>query len=150
MSLVVKRTDSTHKDFVSLVEKLDAYLKIVDGDDHGFYNQYNGLDTIKYVVLVYQNEVPVGCGAIKHFNEASVEVKRMFVEPKQRGSGIASIVLENLEVWAKELGYTSVVLETGKRQIEAVKFYQKSKYVSIENYGQYKGIENSICFEKQL
>ena len=67
-----------------------------------------------------------------------------------RGTGVAQRLLVALENWAKELGYRKCVLETGIRQIEAVKFYKKSTYKVIPNYGQYSGMENSICFEKKI
>ncbi len=146
----ITRTNSENIDFIKLVKKLDAYLKITDGDEHDFYNQYNNIDVLKNVVVIYVNDVAVGCGAIKRFNESSMEVKRMFVSIENRGQGIAKKIVLELEVWAKELGYKSCVLETGKRQIEAVNFYHKCNYKVIPNYGQYKAMDNSICFEKQL
>ncbi|WP_298883238.1 GNAT family N-acetyltransferase [uncultured Polaribacter sp.] len=148
--LKITRTNSENIDFIKLVKKLDAYLKITDGDEHDFYNQYNNIDVLKNVVVIYVNDVAVGCGAIKRFNESSMEVKRMFVSIENRGQGIAKKIVLELEVWAKELGYKSCVLETGKRQIEAVNFYHKCNYKVIPNYGQYKAMDNSICFEKQL
>ncbi|MDP5104921.1 MAG: GNAT family N-acetyltransferase [Polaribacter sp.] len=144
------RTNSENNDFINLVKQLDAYLKITDGDEHAFYNQFNTIDLLKNVVVIYVDEIPVGCGAIKKFNEVSVEVKRMFVSSDFRNQGFAQKLLQELEIWAKELGYKSCVLETGKRQIEAVKFYHKCDYNVIENYGQYAAMENSICFEKEL
>lgn len=100
--------------------------------------------------MVYVDKKAVGCGAIKRFNATSVEVKRMFVSQDERGKGIAQKVLLELEIWAKELEYEKCVLETGKRQVEAVRFYTKCNYKKIPNYGQYKDIENSICLEKAL
>ena len=144
------RTNSENKDFINLVKKLDEYLKTTDGDEHDFYNQFNNIDVLKNVVVIYVDEKALGCGAIKEFNTSSMEVKRMFVSKDNRGSGIAQKILTELEVWAKELDYKSCVLETGKRQIEAVKFYHKCEYKVIPNYGQYKAMENSICFEKEL
>lgn len=145
------RTNSENSDFISLVKKLDAYLKITDGDDHDFYNQFNNIDVIKYVVVVYKNNKPVGCGAIKHFDSNRVEVKRMFVDSSQRGLGIAPKILNELEIWAKELSYKKCILETGERQVEAVKLYHKSNYKRMSiNYGQYKGVMNSLCFEKKV
>ncbi|MBL4643928.1 MAG: GNAT family N-acetyltransferase [Flavobacteriaceae bacterium] len=145
------RTNSENSDFISLVKKLDAYLKITDGDDHDFYNQFNNIDVIKYVVVVYKNDKPIGCGAIKHFDSNRVEVKRMFVDSSQRGFGIAPKILNELEIWAKELSYKKCILETGERQVEAVKLYHKSNYKRMSiNYGQYKGVVNSLCFEKNV
>jgi len=146
----VIRTDSSNPDFVELVRQLDAYLTITDGDEHDFYDQYNKLDDIKYVVLFYENEKAVGCGAIKQFSKNTMEVKRMYTTPKQRGQGIASKILKELENWTKELGFEKCILETGIRQVEAVQFYKKNQYQIIPNYGQYVGVANSVCFEKKL
>ena len=96
------------------------------------------------------DDVPVGCGAIKEFATDMMEVKRMFVKQEYRGKGIAGKILAELETWAFEMGYSKCVLETGKRQVEAVALYMKSGYRIIPNYGQYIGMDNSLCFEKVL
>ena len=144
------RTNSDNKDFVLLVKQLDAYLKITDGDEHDFYNQFNAIDSIDHVVVAYTNKKPVGCGAFKDFDEKSVEIKRMFTLPEMRGSGIATLIIKELESWASELNYKSCKLETGIRQVEAVKFYKKNLYKIISNYGQYLNVGNSLCFEKTI
>ena len=148
--ITVKRTNSENKDFIGLVSLLNTYLKIIDGDEHAFYSQYNNIDVLKHVVVVYKNETPLACGAFKALSEDTVEVKRMFTQEDSRGMGLASKVLQELEVWAIELDFNTCVLETGKRQKEAVSFYKKMNYSIIPNYGQYKGIENSLCFKKEL
>ena len=150
MKTHIERTNSANKDFINLVKKLDAYLKITDGDEHDFYNQFNHIDVLKNIVVIYFNEIAVGCGAIKKFDNNTVEVKRMFVCQEKRGSGVAQEMLQELETWAKELGYQECILETGIRQLEAVRFYKKCNYKIIPNYGQYKKMENSICFKKRL
>lgn len=144
------RTNVTNLDFVQLVAQLDAYLTITDGDEHDFYDQYNGLDDIKYVVVLYEDEKALACGAIKAFSDTAMEVKRMYTEPDARGKGYASRILQHLEQWAKELGYAKCVLETGIRQREAVRLYEKCGYTRIPNYGQYAGVANSVCFEKSV
>lgn len=144
------RTDSKNNDFISLVKELDAFLAVTDGDDHSFYDQYNKLDNIKYVIVAYIDDIPVACGAIKQFNTTTMEVKRMFTSEKSRGKGLASRVLKELEKWALELSFERCILETGIRQVEAVQLYKKNNYTLIENYGQYAGIEESLCFEKKL
>jgi len=101
-------------------------------------------------VVAYQNDLPVGCGAIKAYEEKVMEVKRMFVPEEQRGRGIASLVLQALEKWAKELGYTKCILETGEKQPEAIALYKKNHYRQIRNYGQYADVTTSVCFEKLL
>lgn len=146
----LKRTNSDNKDFIKLVEYLDVYLTITDGDEHSFYDQFNKLDNINHVIIAYEKDEPLGCGAIKEFDVQSMEIKRMYTAPVGRGKGVASKILKELEVWSKELGYSRCVLETGIRQFEAVGLYKKQGYTSISNYGQYKGIANSLCFEKLL
>lgn len=148
--LRLKRTNSTQRDFIALIRDLDAYLSITDGDEHAFYDQFNKIDKIKNVVVAYEDEIPIGCGAIKEFSADSMEVKRMYTSPNGRKKGIATAIIKELERWAKELGYTKCILETGKRQHDAIALYQKVRYQIIPNYGQYIGVENSICFEKDL
>jgi putative acetyltransferase len=144
------RTDSDNKDFQGLVRDLDAYLKIRDGDEHGFYDQYNKIDSIKHVVVAYENDIAVGCGAVKSYSDNTMEVKRMFVPPTQRGKGIATGILRELERWAKELGFKKCILETGRRQTEAIGLYKKNGYSPFPNFGQYAGKDYSVCFEKLL
>ena len=144
------RTNSENKDFIDLVKALDADLAERDGDDHAFYHQFNKIDVIKHVVVLYENEKPIGCGAIKEFDATAMEVKRMYTSPESRGKGVATKILSELEKWTKELSYTKCVLETGKRQPEAIQLYTKSGYKIVSNYGPYKGVSNSICFEKRL
>ena len=143
------RTTSEHPDFMELVKHLDAYLAIIDGDEHSFYSQFNKIDMLKNVVIAYEDGEAVGCGAFKPFETDIVEMKRMFVKEEMRGKKIASRVLNELEQWAEELGFQHYVLETGVRQLAAISLYQKLGYQIIPNYGQYAGIENSVCFEKR-
>jgi putative acetyltransferase len=144
------RTDSTNVDFINLVEKLTAYFAVIDGEDHAFYNQFNKVSSLKYVIVVYENDKAVGCGAIREFSTGIMEVKRMYVLPECRGKGIASKILSELERWTKELGYNACVLETNKKQADAVALYNKAGYKVIPNYGQYENMETSLCFEKIL
>jgi len=144
------RTNSENKAFFNLVKLLDKELKIRDGEEHSFYAQYNKLDKIKYVIVAYFNDIPVGCGAIKEYDSLTMEVKRMFVKDEYRSKGIATNVLIELENWTKELGYTKCILETGLAQPEAIHLYKKNNYKVIPNYGQYVGVDNSVCMEKVL
>lgn len=149
-SFLLKRTDSDDPDFIALVRHLDAELAIRDGDEHAFYSQFNKIANLKNVVVAYQDERAVGCGAIKPLEENVMEVKRMFVFPEERGKGIAPRILSELERWALELGARACCLETGMKQPEAIALYTKSGYERIPNYGQYAGVENSVCFRKIL
>ena len=144
------RTNSENTDFINLVRELDKDLAIRDGEEHSFYAQFNKIAAIKHAIVAYENEVPVGCGGIKEYSSDSMEVKRMYVPENKRGKGIASIVLKELENWASELNYKRCLLETGKKQPEAIELYKKNGYTIIPNYGQYAGVENSVCFEKKM
>lgn len=145
---MILRTDSSNSDFISLVKLLDADLAIRDGADHSFYAQFNKIDMLQHCVVLFENGKAVSCGAIKPFETDSMEVKRMYTLPDFRGKGLAVKVLAELEKWAKELNMKKCVLETGKKQPEAIALYQKCGYAIIPNYGQYAGMDNSVCFEK--
>lgn len=144
------RTDSSNPDFQKLVTELDKDLAIRDGDEHAFFAQFNKIDAIKHVIVAYEEDKAVGCGAIKEYEPAVAEVKRMYVPEEQRGKGIASLILRELEKWSAELGYTKCILETGIRQPEAIGLYKRNGYAIIPNYGQYAEVKSSVCFEKVL
>ena len=144
------RINSEDGNFQKLVKELDADLRIRDGEDHSFYAQFNKIDKIKFAIIAYDYELPVGCGAIKEYDQDRMEIKRMYVLENRRGQGIASAILKELERWAIDLNIKSCLLETGKKQPEAIALYKKNGYQIIPNFGQYEKVENSVCFEKML
>lgn len=144
------RTTSQNLDFTNLVLLLDADLKILDGDDHEFYAQINQTAVLKNVIVFYENDIAVGCGAFREIDSQTVEIKRMFVLPDFRGKGIASKIIIELERWIFELRYSEAILETGINQPEAIALYQKLGYSVTQNYGQYANMENSICMKKVI
>jgi len=146
----ITRTDSESKDFIELVRHLDAELAERDGDEHAFYSQFNKIAKLKHVVLAYEDGIALGCGAIRELESGDMEVKRMYVPPESRGKGIATKVLHELEDWAREMSFTRCVLETGLKQPEAIRLYEKNGYERIPNYGQYIDVGNSVCFGKQI
>jgi GNAT superfamily N-acetyltransferase len=148
--ITLKRTNSDDIDFINLVALLDQDLAIRDGEDHAFYNQYNKTDKIKHVLVYYENDIPVGCGAFREKESDKTEIKRMYVHPDFRKKGIASAILKELEIWAKEVGYKYTILETGKNQPEAINLYQKLNYSIIPNYPPYEKMDNSVCMKKTL
>ena len=144
------RKNSDNPDFNGLVRLLDQDLQVRDGAEHAFYAQFNKVSAIRYAVVAYRGDEPVGCGAFKEFAGELVEIKRMFVQPAHREQGIAQAILAELEQWAQELHYTGCVLETGKNQPEAIRLYQKVSYQVIPNCGQYAGVGNSVCLQKEI
>jgi len=145
-----RRTDSDNTDFHNLVALLDEDLRTRDGDEHVFYAQFNKIVNIRNVIVCYVDNKPIGCGAFKEYHTKKVEIKRMFVLPGYRGHGIGLNILKELELWALELNYTECILETGKKQPEAISLYQKAGYMITNNYGQYKNVENSVCMAKVI
>ncbi len=146
----VKRTNSNDKDFGILVHELDKDLWSRYGEMQLEYRQYNVIENLPTVVVVYTDNKPVGCGCFKHFEPLTVELKRMYVDPTHRGKGIGTAIINELEKWAKELGHHSMVLETAGGQPEAIHLYRKSGFTDIPRYGQYADKTQSICMKKSL
>lgn len=144
------RTDSDNQDFIALVKLLDAELAELDGEEHAFYAQLNKTHNLKHVIVAYENDKPIACGALREYSPTIMEVKRMYTLPESRGKGIATKILAELEKWASELTYQKCILETGKRQPDAIRLYEKNGYKLIPSYGKYVNMENSVCFEKEM
>src|SRR5690349_19059383 len=110
--ITLRRSNSNDTDFQTLVALLDEELRLLDGDDHVFYGQLNKTYDVD-CVIAYIDGKPVGCGAIRKFSDEAMEIKRMYTLKEFRGKGIATTIVDDLEKWSRELGYTSCVLETG-------------------------------------
>lgn len=135
-----------------LIRALSAELGGRYGDDGGA-SSFNPADVEVpggAFVVARLNGLPVGCGAFRPMFPGVAEVKRMFVIPAARGQGVAGQILATLEALARQAGYSRVRLETGLRQPEAIRLYQKAGYHPIPNYGQYVNKPLSVCFEKHL
>jgi GNAT superfamily N-acetyltransferase len=146
----LQRTTSDNEDFRLLISELDKELRSRYQEKQAIYDQYNIIENNPNVVIAYREEMPVGCGCFKKFDDRSVEIKRMFVRPEYRGQKIAASILQQLENWAIELNISGTVLETGIKQPDAIHLYRKSGYIVVENYGPYKGLPESICMQKNL
>jgi GNAT superfamily N-acetyltransferase len=110
-------------------------------------------------LVAYQGGVPVACAGwrtLSHFFEDSgvaedvAEIKRMYAVPAVRGAGVATALLAAVEDSAREHGMRRMVLETGQRQPEAVRFYARSGYEQIANYGYYRDEPDCVCFGRDL
>jgi GNAT superfamily N-acetyltransferase len=92
----------------------------------------------------------VACGGVTRFDDARGELKRMYVVPEARGQGLGRRLLVELEVQARRLGLTGLVLETGDLQPEALGLYRSSGFTQMPCYPPYHTRELSLCFEKPL
>ena len=145
----LRRTSGNDPDFIALTRRLDAELRAQYGDAQAQYAPYNLVDTDTAVVVTI-DDVPAGCGCFKRFDDEAIELKRMFVDPARRGTGVGRALVGELERWATELGYRAAVLETGVEQHAAIALYERSGYTRIPLYGPYVGMDLSICMRKQL
>ena len=147
--LTTKKTNSDNPDFKKLTNLFDEYLVGIDGDEKEFFAKFNQI-YIDHVIICFEDEVAVSCGAFKENEPNVAEIKRMFVLPEERRKGIAATILCQLETWATESGYTSCLLETSVKLDAAIALYQKYGYEIIPNYGQYLGVASSVCFKKMI
>ena len=145
----IDRPDS--KTALALIEELDADLGSRYPDEwiHGLHPEDIEDPKLVFVVMYRENE-PVGCGALRPLDDEMTEVKRMYVKPGSRGLGYARKLLEFLESTARATRYTAVRLETGTKQPEAIGLYESSGYYLIPAYGEYVGNPFSLCYEKKL
>jgi len=146
----IKRTNSNDSDFAGLVNELNKYLTNIFGVKQQYYSRLNVINNSSTVVVAYVNDEAAGCGCLREFDAETIEVKRMFVPELYRGKGIGSRILVELEKWARELGYKYAILETGTVLKDAIALYKKSGYQITENWGDYIGIETSVCMKKSL
>ena len=148
--LTIKRTNSNNTDFQQLVRQLDNELWNELQEDQATYDQFNKVPGLDTVIVIYEYEKPVSIGCFKKYNDDTVEIKRMFVEKEYRGKGLSKLVLQELEKWAEESGFQYAILETSVHFKTARNLYMNAGYTIIENYDQYKGLDESICMKKLL
>ena len=150
--LEYKRTNGKNKDFIENCRRLDADLDQRVGKEiqRSKYEKYNQLDKINEAIVVYENNVLVGAGSIRQYDEKSVELKRIYVSPDYRGQGIGTELVSLLIGWAKESGYQRMLLETGEKLTGSIALYKKLGFVRIPNYGPYENMKESLCMAKDI
>ena len=149
MRFPLRRTTSADPAFVELIRRLDAELRDRYGELQAAYAPHNVVVT-DHAVVAYDDDVAVGSGCFKRIDPTTIEIKRMYVATERRGEGIGRSVLQELEAWARELGHTDAIVETGVRQPEAVELYEASGYTVIDNFPPYVGLATSVCLHKRL
>lgn len=144
------RTTNQDPRFTALTRQLDADLQERYGQQQEAYAAYNRLALLETAVIGMVDGQAVACGCFKPLDTHSAEIKRMYVRPEWRRRGFSEQLLVALELWARELGLTHLVLETGKGQPEALALYYKRGFVVTANYDPYIDLDNSICLAKSL
>jgi N-acetylglutamate synthase-like GNAT family acetyltransferase len=92
----------------------------------------------------------VGCGGLRLLDSETAEIKRLYVLPYTRGSGVASSILAALEAEAFAQGITRITAEAGSAQTDGRNFYANSGFDQVPNFGPYIGVEHSYCFAKRI
>jgi GNAT superfamily N-acetyltransferase len=101
-------------------------------------------------LVARRDNAPIGCGALVPMDDSHVEVKRMYVKPEERGQGVARMILEELERFAREFDYDAMRLETGINQPESIALYGKGGFYRIPNFPPFAGDGSAVCFEKRI
>jgi putative acetyltransferase len=102
-----------------------------------------------FVVATLAGEL-MGCGALRPYSAEVVEIKRMYVRQSARGRGVGHGILAELERFAAQFGYRSMILETGVRQPEAIALYTGHGFAPIANFSEYADNPLSVCYGKDI
>ncbi|MFI5281971.1 MAG: GNAT family N-acetyltransferase [Candidatus Dormibacterales bacterium] len=136
-----------------LVASLDAGLAVLYPPEQRFGPNLKAehLEAGRGVFLIARDAGrAIGCGAIRVLDPETAEAKRMYVEPDERGKGVARAVLEGLEAAARDLGLRRLVLETGVHQGAAISLYRSAGFTQVDCWGEYASSPSSVCFQKNL
>lgn len=146
------RTDGKNKDFIENCRLLDLDLDRRVGRQikREKYQKFNQLDEIREAIVVYDKDRLAGGGAIRKYDDGTVELKRVFVHTEYQGQGIGSSLVSLLIEWAAELGYRKMVLETGELLAESCAVYKKLGFTVIPNYGPYVDMPESLCMARDI
>lgn len=148
--ITVRRLPFEHADSTLLHSAQRAEIASVYGSDDLEPGDPATADNMNTFVVAYTDGMPSGCGGLRNLGESESEIKRMYVTPAHRGSGVSRAVLAELELIAREQGTARLVLETGDRLPAAQRFYEREGFNRIDNFGPYAGVESSICYAKAL
>ena len=150
--LVIRTEPPGGADPRRLTGALDAFLGAIYPPDENFLTLPDSdVSGGRGVFLVGRvSGRAVACGAIRLISASTAELKRMWVDPAERGRGHGRALLTELEGWAAGRGADRVVLETGNLQVQALNLYRSSGYRRIPCFGEYALSPSSLCFEKRL
>jgi putative acetyltransferase len=119
-------------------------------DDHEPGTPPSAADIDLFLIAADPSGTAVGCGALRRLGETAAEIKRMYVTPESRGTGVSTAILRALESAALDRGWTTIRLETGPAQPDAMRFYEREGYQEIPLFGAYIGSDVSVCYERVL
>ncbi len=91
------------------------------------FDEHDGLDT-KYIVVT-DNDFPIATARMYPLNDQNIMIGRVVVLPEYRHQGIGTMVVNECEKWAKELGYTKAVVESRENKVA---FYEQMLYETCD------------------
>jgi N-acetylglutamate synthase and related acetyltransferases len=149
--MIIKQINPLSSDAEYIIDRLTKELEErYNEPGTGLFAPQDVLVERSVFIAGYIENKIVACGALRPVDDSTCEVKRMFVLPEYRGQGFSAQILKALEEKAEKFNYSKIILETGKRQPEALGLYGKYGYTVIPNYGAYANREMSVCFSKKL
>jgi putative acetyltransferase len=140
--------DSTEISEMSASLHSDLELRYGKGSIEEFIEENKRM--IIFFAAVDDENIAAACGALRHFDDVTAEIKRMYVKDVYRGRGLSKLILKELEDTALRMNYRRIVLETGLKQPEAMSLYEKFGYTKIKPYGKHKDDPDSVCYEKLI
>jgi putative acetyltransferase len=143
--VLIQSREITHPDVTALIRAAERELA-----ERYPHEAVSPVDPLARFVIAYVRGEAVGCGALVTTGPGIGEIKRMWVKPAHRRTGVARRVLAALERRAASCGLHVVTLETGERQPEAIGLYESAGYARTAPYGEYVGNPTSVCFEKKV
>jgi GNAT superfamily N-acetyltransferase len=149
LSVHVESVDWDDAAAVALREAMSDELRVRYADR---FDDRVGVEagTVVYTAVAYTGDrLPVGHAALRRLG-ADLELKRMYVVPAHRGTGVSVALLAAAEQAAARLGAPRLLLHTGDRQPDAVRLYERSGYTRIPIYPPYETQPHSLCFQKVL
>ncbi len=154
--MIVEPVPFDHPDAVALRAAHEAFGDALYASDpasrHRFTSEVLDPETVLLTVVAYDDDGrPVGHACLRRLDgpmAGDLEIKRMFVEPDARGSGVADALLAAVEQRARDEGVPRVVIHTGDRQHAALRFYERHGYTPIDIFPPYEAVTYSRCFEK--
>lgn len=151
-NIIVKNSSWNNKDFINLCNELDSFLNEAIGGDNKRkkYIKYNAINTMDYVLIAYDSDLPVGCAALRTYTDSQIELKRVYVRSDYRKRNIGGMLLEHLISWAKNANYQYMLLETGEFLTDSIKLYKRFGFWKIDNYGNYINMPESLCMGLSL
>lgn len=150
--ITVTVEDPRQPDVEALLQASDAYALSLYPADSCYMLSLDELTEHGVSVFVARDADgrALGMAALVDRGDSTAELKRLFVDESGRGQGVATTVMDALEVAARAQGIRTLQLETGPKQLAAIALYERRGYNHIENFGPYVGDEFSVCMEKPL